>query len=361
MKKVLAALAASAVAVSMLAFAGCGDKEDNGSIKGDYVEKTPEQMEEIIDKIDPDKVFSEDIAGFGLKVNLEAGASMGSDLNFSGKVNAEYKYLMSESGIAGSGNATVKFNYNGYGEKWDDESEDYVSVPVSYSGDLKGTLYNDSQYAYGTVTGKFNGNDLKNEDGSDMKAKVNFMELIGSVTGSGSVSGVSSLLEGAPEGMDIATLLQMADTFGIKVTVDDSNGIKFKLSASQETVWAVVAFAAGDKLSADMLTVIQSKVTFNKFQFDAYLSLDKDGVFSAASVVVDIDAKVSKELLNSEADLSVNAKGSIELTVNTASVTLPAGIATDESYFDATDFVADMLEDMMGSDNDYGYDSEYDY
>ena len=77
MKKKFAAFAASAVAVSMLAFAGCGATTDEGAgiIPGNYKEKSSEELTAIINAIDTDKVFG-DATALNLGVKTDLSASM---------------------------------------------------------------------------------------------------------------------------------------------------------------------------------------------------------------------------------------------------------------------------------------------
>ena len=347
MKKVFAALASCAVAVSMFAFAGCGDKTNtgNGEIPGDYTEKTPEQMEDIVKDLDFDKIFSEDITGMGLKVNLSGSFAMGEMMSGNGSVAVDYKLLADENGMAGVGSATVNGVYK----------NNMASTPQELAVDASASVYNDSQYVYAATQGTAMDKDL-----NDMKVKLNMQELAGAFGGLDGIGGLFGYSTFAAEdsegGLDVAALLAMATEYGVKVTVDNKDGIKFKLSASEETVWKLVRMYINEDVTDEEFAEVKEAVTFNKFQLDVYFALDANGVFSKASMVVDGDVKVAGSFLFGDMmdaddegveipDLTITLKGSVEIYAHNDAVTLPEGLATDETYIDVTETIIEMFGD----------------
>ena len=338
MKKVFALLAAGAVSMSMLAFAGCGDSSD-GVIKGDYTEKTPEELESIIDGIDEDKIFGGNEEGapnlnLGLKVNLSGSYSMGDMMSGSVSTDLNFKLASNENGFVGTGSGSLKTS----------STTSVEDVTMKTSAEYKGTAYLENYIAYlgatGTSTTSAAGQNQKQE--IDQKIKINLLEVIENIGGNdGSVDAPSP----DDSNLSVSDLLALAQQYGVKVTVDDKNGVKFKLSATEDTVWAV----AGSFLDGD-LADIKEAVTINKFQFDLYFALDKDGAFSGASTVFDIDVKVDSSLFgmlfeeSGEAPvLSVAVKGSVEIYTHKDKVSVPSGLAEDDKYFDYTDMILGLI------------------
>lgn len=343
MKKALALLAASAVSVSMFAFAGCGsdDKTDAGAIPGNYEEKTPEELQQIINNIDSDKIFGGNTdnttpaapatVNMGVKVDLSGGFAMGDVLTSTESIKMDYKMSANEETAVGAGTVAVKANYMSM----------MSGTKQEQAIDFSGNVYNDTQWVYAA-----SGND---------KVKINMETLIAAIGGAGGDDKVSpASYYKAESGVNIASVLAMAKVLNIAVTVDDSNGLKIKLSASEETIWSALSLAADEiKISVAQITAIKSMVTFNSFKFDTYFALDKEGAFAGASVVMDIDATLDASFI---ADMmaesaapamlvTAQVKGSVELYVHNETVTVPDTV-TDGNYADKTEDVLAMISNM---------------
>ena len=343
MKKVFALLAAGAVSMSMLAFAGCGDSSD-GVINGNYTEKTPEELEEIVDGIDEDKIFGGNEDGtpnlnLGLKVNLSGSFSMGDTMSGSVSTDLNFKLASNENGFVGTGSGSLKTSY----------TTSVEDVTMKTSAEYKGTAYLENYIAYLGATGSSTTSAAgqSQEHKIDQKIKINLLEVIENVGGNDGSVDVPSLDD---SDLSLSDLLALAQQYGVKVTVDDKDGVKFKLSATEDTVWALVETFTSVSLTEEGLAAIKESVTFNKFQFDLYFALDKDGAFSGTSAVVDIDVKVDTSLFgmlfeeSSEAPvLSVAVKGSVEIYTHNDKVSVPSGLAEDEKYFDYTDMIFDLI------------------
>lgn len=387
MKKVFAALAAAAMALTMCAFTGCGDDDKtkgddkkpditnpddtnkgdgNGEgkddlIEGNYEELTAEQLVILLQSIDPEKFFGDTI-GIGLKAGLEATtvasfADIGEVANVSGSLDLNYKLSVSESGVGGYGTAAVKYDY---------ESDDPDQADFVMSLDLLGTLYHDSEIVYASLAG------VQEED---MKVKINLPQLL---------DGLASLLPGDEEpgisvspatysaaedenvtedgGLNFVTILGMASQLGVEVYADTTDGVKLKVSITEDTVWGVAGLILAENGDEEALAEIQEAVTVNNFQFDLYFALDKDGAFAGAGLAVDIDVEVSGSLFDEifetsageNPNLAVCVKGSVEVYTHDDTVTVPDTLATDESYWDATDTVIEYLGYLFGGEhNDY--------
>ena len=338
MKKVIAAFAAAAVAVSMFAFAGCGDKTDPGAVKGDYKEKTAAEMVEILNGVDAAKIMNLGEKNVGLTVDLSGGFAMGELMSGNGSVKMNVTADVSDiDNVKAYGTAQVNAEYKVPGE------EGTVENKMA----LNATAYVVENVAYGAVTGL-----AENE----MKAKVNLAELFGAERNEDYYSPVKALVEAAPseETEAMTQTLTMLSQLGVKFYADTTSGVKVKVSATADTVWgALDMVAAGDEEFAETVTMVKENVTLNKFQFDVYFALDGEGVFSQASVVCDVDVTVKGTLLSAlmetegMPDLTAHVKGSVALATTTTKVNVPENLATDETYYDATEALLEMLADMF--------------
>ena len=387
MKKVFAALAASAVAVSMLAFAGCGNKGNklpDGAIPGDYQDASQEQLGDVLDDIlgnlfgdgeegDGDSTVVPNTYNYGLSVNLTESANIADLQTSNASINADFKLKTTDDGIIGAGTAKVSSSSSTSSDKYSDNSQ------VKFEG----TAYLKDLVIYGIGSGSSSGKeeydgevlDEYNNEFTNKKAKVNLAEIIANFGGSADQgsSAVREEVTDSSSGFDIIgniqnyltaeNLYNLAETYSVSIGLDTKDGIKIKLSASEDTVWKIVAEVAGDSLSESDLATYKSGVKFNNFLFDVYLSLDSTGVLNGASVVVDISAKVDASLImgsdgneggyeatsaapeqsTPKADISV--KGSVKLYTHNDNVTVPDGLADDENYWDATDYVLGMIND----------------
>lgn len=328
MKKKFAAFAASAVAVSMLAFAGCGATADNGAgtIPGNYKEKSPEELATIVNDIDADKIFGDSTSlNLGVKTDLSASMDLAGMSSTSFSIGLDYKMSASEAGINGQGSINFK------------SSE--TSGEQSESNEFSGTVYHGGDFVYAAS--------------GEEKIKINMSELIAAFMpgGNDEIITPTSFYE-AQDAVSVAEVLAIMQQFGVKITVDDSKGVKFKMSITEETIWKIAETEGGD--NADQIAQLKELVTFNKFKFDLYFALDENGAFSAASFVTDIDATMnlggagSAPMAAAEAPaLSIKVKGYAEIYTHNDTVTVPDTVTGDASYVDMTDALIEMIKGMI--------------
>ncbi|MDE7440366.1 MAG: hypothetical protein K2N23_07665 [Clostridia bacterium] len=347
-KRIFAAFAAAAVAVSMFAFAGCGDndkpdgddtnKTPAGVIEGDYKEKNDEEIKDIVDNLNPGDLFGDlesPTASLGMHVTeeTEMGFAMGMYMVANSKVNFDYKmsYAAQPEYAAGKGSFGLDANVS---------MLDETGTPQSQTMKVSADVCNDMEYVYGSVSGLGD---------AAMTGKIDMDKLLEYVGGIGGMSLLeTSEITGSSE-FDIAGILAMAQSFGIGIAIDDSDGVKVKLSATQETIWKALAAADIDE---EMITTVKGAVTFNKFQFDVYFSIDKDGKFDRASEVMDIDVKVNpaalSDLIGEEyaqmPEITAYVKGSTVIEVITEKVTISD---TVKAYDDVTDGIIAMIDGMI--------------
>lgn len=379
MKKIFASLAATAMALTMCAFVGCGgddDKKDNndkdnnvgtvnpdGSISGDYQDVKPEDLATIIAGINPEKLFGDKI-NLGLLVDLKGSVDQGVYGSVSGSLNVDYKLAASVAGIAGHGTASLKADYD---IKDTDE-------PVKDSINLTGEVWHDLEYVYAVADGKA----PFLEDDEDYKAKIDIIQVLGAMYGEGyeqfampysAAPEAEDSITVGPSVEDIAEMLEMAEEYGVTVKADTSNGVALQISASKDTVWAIVEEIVSDELTSSQFTEIKKAVTVNKFQLDLYLSLDKNGAFQAASVVVDVDVKLDVAKINAVIGgdtenvpvITIKLNGSVKVSTHNEKISIPSSVKND-TYYDATQDVIDMLEgksDESWGDNDSTWDENW--
>ena len=383
MKKVIAVLAASAVAVSMFAFAGCKDnddkKTDSGAIPGDYVEKTPDEMGGILDDFfgnqggDETPVIPATSSGMGIKVKLNESLYCEGLMDMASSVSAEFKEKITETGFVGAGSATVKAHVKSMDFNTDGSAVS-TAMTDKYAIDVTATAYNDSSFIYGgatgsvgtvsQTTGKFETMTLP----EGMKAKLNLVKLMEALGGGSTgpeISTPASAVFETNDAFDMAALLAMADQFSVKISADLSDGMKIKISATDETIWkiATVAFieqGATEAEASAKVAKIKGYVSVNKFTLDVYAAFDSSKTLTAASVVIDCDVKADMGIMtefmpNGTAavadqqlpDISMKVAGSVEIYSHNDNVELPANIATDASYADKTDDLIELISQMV--------------
>ncbi len=383
MKKVIAVLAASAVAVSMFAFAGCKDnddkKTDSGAIPGDYVEKTPDEMGGILDDFfgnqggDETPVIPATSSGMGIKVKLNESLYCEGLMDITSSVSAEFKEKITETGFVGAGSATVKAHVKSMDFNTDGSAAS-TAMTDKYAIDVTATAYNDSSFIYGgatgsvgtvsQTTGKFETMTLP----EGMKAKLNLVKLMEALGGGSTgpeISTPASAIFETNDAFDMAALLAMADQFSVKISADLSDGMKIKISATDETIWkiATVAFieqGATEAEASAKVAKIKGYVSVNKFTLDVYAAFDSSKTLTAASVVIDCDVKADMKIMNEFMpngtaavadqklpDISMKVAGSVEIYSHNDNVELPANIATDASYADKTDDLIELISQMI--------------
>ena len=372
MKRVFATLAAAAMSLSVLAFAGCEgstadentqntdsvytpdsgadkggnvsdggatggkDKTDNnGLTDGNYREVTPLQMAAIVSGINFNKV--KEVSGLGITTELSGSVTMGDIVSASGSLVLDYKIGFGADGIAGAGTAAVKADFS---------HSEYPDRAVSV--DLTGSIYNDIGFIYATATGDAAGEVLSGES-----VKVNLLDILGVLSETGEDSAQFPSLGFEIGGfLNIANLLANSSAFGVKVYVDTDDGLKFKLSLTEKTIWAAIAAADGSGITTGELDGLKDKIFFNSFRYDVYFALDGNGRFSRAGVVNDIEVTIDSGVFGNLTDtadtsslpaVTVKIKDLTEIYAFNGVITLPDSV-TDGSYIDMTQSVLGFLE-----------------
>lgn len=335
MKKFLAVIASLMLAVTLFAFAGCGDSSDTGVIKGDYKEPTDEQLDAALENVNLGSVAA--VKGFELKLdadvdilgwqaNPESGVWEKGEATIDGSVNMQ---LVEETtGLKGAADAEIKV-------KAASPNEPDKSVDTTFKADG----YVDGMMAYGKVSG------VPGLEG-EMKAKVDLNEVLKLAGGI-----IPTAVEAAPSIpgnlTDLNGLITMLKTeYKVNVGLDTKDGTKIKLSITEDSVWAALEEFAGDKLPAEQLAVLKQSIKFNAFDCALYLHFDKDGNFVQAGINVNIDLEMPMD--DSHTDKLTCVVG-LSLKAYDGKVSVPSDLATDTSYTDMTE----AIKNIGGNKDEY--------
>lgn len=381
LKKVFAAFAVAAMSLSTLAFTGCdpfdlglgndnnpdnaqgevnnpdtGDDKNNpeapkDEVKGNYVEVKAEDFPKLIGNVDFTKIFG-DLSVAGASLNLGVKADFTSScvaeniMEATASLGFDYKFNASESAMLGKGTATLNAEYK--------TPQTNEKQTLSFEGSAYNTFDSETGWIY--ASSKDAGN-----------VKINLAEIVDSFGGISALPSPSSLY--AVDGTNVAAFVDMAHSLSIKIGVDVTDGIKLKISLTEESIWGGLALGLHQQGATPediAITIAEAMkyVKFNAFKFDLYFALDKDGKFAGASVVTDIDVKINSAIISAvqppvapadEAgapaasqtfDISLKLKGSVEVYVHNEKIEIPSSLATDASYTDLTEYVVGLLPQL---------------
>lgn len=322
MKKILAISASAILAAATFAFSACGDG-DKGTIKGDYKEATAEEVQTALDGVEEEKIFGS-LNGIQLGAKLDFSSSSDETAS-SASINLDYKLAFGDE-VLGSGSFGFKANEDGEQEE------------------LTATAYIDGKYAYATLGGNFSD---ENNENQEIKAKINYGTLLEGIAdylpsadgtdASGNIS--------AEETLNIAEILALVKEYDLGLAMDDTDGVKLKISVTQETVWTILE----EKISAATVAEYKNAVTFNTFVFDVYFAIDSANAFGGLGVKIDIDAKINtpSSAVQSASETAIKISGYAEVKAFTGAVNIPDGIAQDGSYVDMTLYVKQILGNII--------------
>ncbi len=359
MRKCMAWLAAAALGGSLLLFSACGlvggPVNNDGTISGNYRPATDIEFLQVVDSIRQDKVFGDvgaDEWNFGLEYATDRLVSLRSgETNWKEKENAFYRLVLEK----GEEEEALQMRGSGY-----DTSVRYAPAGVYADGGVQlyedESVCNDELYLYRDQAVRWQGLPGAEEEGSLLREPlgassvdavqgvlfglpVRLMEDIVSVAKGGDAEG--TLVSGMTW-QDALLLREKLESYGITLEVDLSDGVKLRLSASEETVRlvlaGVIAAGVGEEI-ADTEALAQAlPVRFVQCSYDIYFAVDADGVFSGIGVRADIEAViegVSYDLatglpLEEDAEageIRLTVRGMERLSVYGGDVTLPDGLA----------------------------------
>lgn len=125
-------------------------------------------------------------------------------------------------------------------------------------------------------------------------------------------------------GLTIELVTSVLNQFDVKLSVDCSDGVKFKLSTTDTTK---------DKIKS-ALTIAGIKVSglkIDKLNASFYMQLNAEGHLVATAASAEVKIEIPAELTDGD-KISIEGKVSISLNIGEVEVKLPDNLATDESY-----------------------------
>lgn len=358
LSKLIALVLSLCVALSLVA--GCGNGESVGEIKGNYQEVEKISAEDLA-KANTALMAAtnEDSEKIGVSgANAKLGVSLKSNVDL--KVGSEF---------TDENNKTVKENVsvNGNVEMGlsasSNEEGDLASLAailkVSGKASLPNSLFEENgtgnreisaseelyvdaaaglEDAYIYLNTDIKGLPEKAEgetDPLDMilgKKKVSIVNLIGAIIGGKLPIEIPELPEIDLSEILPATGLTVTDVQNVltmvdmKLSLDCSDGVKFKISTTDTTK---------DKIKALLTTGLKapnlSSLKIDKLNVNFYLQLDAEGHLVATAASAEVKVEVPAELTKGT-KLNIEGNVSFSLSIGEVEVKLPDGIATDESY-----------------------------
>lgn len=320
MKKFLAVAACAAIGTSVFAFAGCGGK-DGGSdfaVGGDYKEATAEDINNIMSSgvSFGDASAADYMLGLEFKADLDVSYKMGSMIDASGNFALNYLFNQTATEIKGAGEANAKYTAT-YGEQ-------------KLEGKYGVKAYNDGEKAYASVSGL----ESLGVAGGVASGYVSYWNIINEIADL--VPMTLSAVSADTAELDLITL---ATQYKVGVYVDNSNGLKVKISVTKDTVFALLDAFVEEEAA---VTAIKENLTVNKFVLDAYLVADATNVFKqlALDVNIDVEAKAADTGDTQTGDVSLKVKGGVSVNMT--------GSVVDLSGLNKADYTVDYTDAVLG-------------
>lgn len=317
MKKFLAFTVGIVMFCSLALFTACGE-ENIGKMSGNFKkEATAEEFSaatvQIQNAVDQNTILGGDTEsenwafGFDSRAKFTVKTTAGGE-STSVKLNAGYKIALRNSkegeeiqtSVAGAGDISVKTS----GDK---------------SEDLSLTFYNDTDYIYIDFSSVQEG----------MKIKMQLEDLVGMLSGAmDSGAGTMSVADNTGTGESSESgSVQSGDDFsvlaetGCKIYIDDSKGLKIKISATAQTLTTLLTELGG--LFEGILPYQISSVA----KCDLYFALDEEG--KLAQISADIDLTIGGAAAEGETDAAgITLKGGFYLKAYSGDVEFPDDLST---------------------------------
>ena len=329
MKKFLAVLLGILLVFSLTAMAACKEDKDSGEsgnmVGGNFTqEATEEEISEVLNTVqsafESGSIVGEPVDGkwnFGLEMNADLDLTVAAEdttESIALKSDYQFSYGLVEEGV-GAGSRLVK----GAG-----------AAALTANGEtISFDFYNDESYVYIDMSTVQTGMKLKISIDSlmsggsyvpvpDDAAEVMAAESSGEVTGT----------------IDVSEFMNMLDQLSIKVYVDTTDGLKVKVSATQESLEKIVALIvaeSGGSVSEEMLPSFETDT-----KIDFYLALTEDGKLEQMGLDMDFGMTLPiADVSSSQVSyINMTADGTVSVKTYAGDVTLPSDLG---SYTDVED------------------------
>lgn len=298
MKKLIAA-ATCTLLLGTFALCACGDGEEpKGQIKGNYVEITSSELTEKLSGITTEKLFGDTSADdwrFGVEctsdieivadIEAKGGENATPFINLDLEEQSTLKTMLYSSDRPELNNKSIKLQNNNKLKGKLGKSE-MLGVDEDIDFDYSINVHADDDYIYLQIpdmsalplpfeiaAGKFK-----------TPTKNLFFTLADILP-----TTVARAAEGDSEATD-----DFIKDYSLKAYIDESDGLKIKLSANKQSLYALLEEMGVSKATAEDFA------TFNNFAIDLYFEQAESGKFERAGLVVDIDGRLNIK----EGDLS---------------------------------------------------------
>lgn len=297
MKKFIAAacgtLLLSAFALTVCAGCNRGDGEPEGEIKGSYVEITGNELTEKLNKITPEKLFGdtsqkdwkfgfEFTSDIEIEADIEAAKGEESEqfiiLDLEEKSTLKTMLAATEDQAALDGLSIKLQNNNKLKGKLG--KSDKLGIEEDIDFDYSINAHADDGYLYFQIP-----------DMSDLPLPFEIADGKFKMPIEYVLSGVANLLPSTMERAaedNPAKVDDLLKDYNLKAYADENDGLKIKISADEQSLYAVLEKIAG--ITAES---VQDFATFNSFAIDLYFEAAQDGKFERAGLVADIDCTLN--------------------------------------------------------------------
>lgn len=295
MKKFIAAVCGTLL-LGAFAIPACSrgnEGEPEGEIKGNYAEITGNELTEKLNELKPEELFGDTESkdwkfGFELTTDIEIEADVEAaqgeksepfiKLDLEEKSTLKTMLAASEEQTA-LGGMSIKMQNNNKLKGKLGKSE-ILGVEEDIEFDYSINAHADDEYLYFQIP-----------DMSDLPLPFEIAEGKFKMPLEYVVSGVADILPNtmarAAEG-DTDTVNKLLKDYKIKAYADDSDGLKIKISADEQSLYAVL-----EKIADVSTEKAKELATFNSFAIDLYFEAAKDGKFERAGLVADVDCTLT--------------------------------------------------------------------
>ena len=292
MKKFLA-VATGALILGTCALTACNTDNDKGAddeFKGQYTEITTEELTEKLNALTPEKMFGDTAEknwsfGFKLTADVDVEADLKTvrgekELTFvSGEISDESTLLAKLTVADGDtplGNFSLKARNSNKIEGELKKSE-VLGMEKDIKLDYNINAYADDQYLYFQIPDM---SGLPVDVAPEGKYKASLGYIVSSVTGL--LPFTTALAEGGEGAADFLT------EYNLKAFADDNDGLKIKVSADKQSLYAILEKTVGmTKAEVDEM------VTLNEFAVNLYFETAENGSFEKAGLTVDIKGNLN--------------------------------------------------------------------
>lgn len=320
MKKWIAALSASVLAVSFALLAGCSAVKSDGTISGNYHEAEDADMQQLLTALttDSEKLFGDMSAEdwrFGLHGVADFSYTMAQGTTRSSLgAEADLAILLSEGGSGLSLGGSLDLNT----ESTADGETQSAQIGID--------PYIDAEYVYFNVTSS--SSSASGDSSTEERGKIALGDLGLTVPDLGGLTDQAGSVVGA----DVEAFRNNLNDYGVELAVDTSSGIKARFSFSTEGIREMIKEMLG---SMGYVDTSGYTVNISSDTLEMYLMIEADGTLSACTMRADFSVTVPDPgfdyftymIDEDAADLTIAMSGMFSITSDDADIVYPSDLA----------------------------------